>query len=642
MCGISGFFNTQCSIEDMNRVITGMTDAIQHRGPDDHGAWVDPDAGIALGFRRLAILDLSPLGHQPMQSVNERFVMVFNGEIYNFAGIRDELSSLGHSFRGGSDTEVMLAAVVEWGVLNAVRRFNGMFAIALWDRQERVLHLTRDRMGIKPLYYGWAGREFLFGSELKSLVSHAAFQPEIDRDSLASYLRNSYIASPRSIYKNIHKILPGTILSLKFSTPQPVESLETYWSAHETVEQGIQNPFDGNTQDAIFELDRLLCESVKQRMVADVPLGAFLSGGIDSSLIVAMMQMNSPRPVKTFSIGFHERLYNEAPHAKAVARHLGTEHVELYVSSQDALNVIPLLPTLYDEPLADVSQIPTYLVSKLAREHVTVSLSGDGGDELFGGYSRYQRTQKMWTSMRWMPYGLRRMMSRISSKIAALPLQGKLATKFFFLSEILSAEDLEKLYVRLMSQWEDPQQLVINGKEPSTLLTNSEKLPANLKPVEKMMYTDLMTYLPDDIFAKLDRASMGVSLEARAPFIDDHRVVEFAWSLPLEMKLRAGQGKWILRQILNRYVPRELTDRPKMGFGVPIDTWLRGPLREWAEELLDEKRMTDEGYLNPHLIQKRWQEHRKNQKNWQYPLWNVLMFQAWLEKTKASTTSVNG
>lgn len=641
MCGISGFFSRQHSTEEMNKVIKRMTDAIQHRGPDDHGAWVDSDAGIALGFRRLAILDLSPLGHQPMLSTSERFVMVFNGEIYNFAEIRDELSKLGHSFRGGSDTEVMLAGVVEWGVLNAVRRFNGMFAIALWDREERTLHLIRDRMGIKPLHYGWIRGEFLFGSELKSLLSHPSFPLEIDRNSLAGYLRNNYVPSPHSIYKDIYKVSPGTILSLNFSSREPVETRQTYWSAHEIVEYGIQNQFAGSSEDAIFELDNLLCGSVKQRMVADVPLGAFLSGGIDSSLIVALMQSQNNRAVKTFSIGFNEQEYNEAHYAKAVASHLGTDHTELYVSPQDAMNVIPLLPTLYDEPLADVSQIPTYLVSKLAREHVTVSLSGDGGDELFGGYSRYGRTQRMWNSTGWVPYGLRKMISRISSNIASLPMNAKFSTKFFFLSEILSAEDMQRLYMRLMSQWEYPEQFVIHGSEPSTLLTNPENLPANLKPIEKMMYIDLMTYLPDDILAKLDRASMGVSLEARAPFIDDHRVVEFAWRLPLEMKWRDGQGKWILRKILKRYVPEELTDRPKMGFGVPIDTWLRGPLREWAEELLNEKRMKEEGYLHPDLVQKRWQEHKNNQKNWQYPLWNVLMFQAWLEKTKAAM-SVNG
>jgi asparagine synthase (glutamine-hydrolysing) len=641
MCGISGFFSTQYSAEEMNKVIKRMIDAIQHRGPDDHGVWVHSEAGIALGFRRLAILDLSPLGHQPMLSTNERFVMIFNGEIYNFAEIRNELSSLGHSFRGGSDTEVMLAGVVEWGILDAIRRFNGMFAIALWDKQERTLHLIRDRMGIKPLHYGWIRGQFLFGSELKSLVAHPSFQLEIDRNSLAGYLRNNYVPSPHSIYKDIYKVSPGTILSLNFSSREPMESIQTYWSAHETVEHGIQNQIAGSLEDAAFELNNLLCQSVKQRMVADVPLGAFLSGGIDSSLIVSLMQANSQRPVRTFSIGFHEHSFNEAPYARAVADHLGTEHVELYVSPQDAMNVIPLLPSLYDEPLADASQIPTYLVSKLAREHVTVSLSGDGGDELFGGYSRYQRTKRIWNSTGWMPYGLRSILSRISSSIANLPMHSNFATKFFFLSEILSAEDQQKLYLRLMSQWEHPQQIVVRGKETSTLLTDPENLPANLNHFEKMMYVDLMTYLPDDILTKLDRASMGVSLEARAPFLDDHRVIEFAWRLPLEMKVHDGQGKWILRKILKRYVPEELTDRPKMGFGVPIDTWLRGPLRAWAEELLDEKRMKEEGYLDPTLIQKRWQEHKKNQKNWQYPLWNILMFQAWLQKSK-TTSSVNG
>ncbi len=635
MCGVTGFINNshlKSTTENLNEFIGRMTDAIKHRGPDDHGAWLDADRGVALGFRRLAILDLSPAGHQPMFSANDRYVMAFNGEIYNYSELRDELAALGHGFRGASDTEVMLAGILQWGVDNAVRRFNGMFAIALWDRQESTLHLVRDRMGIKPLYYGWCDGVFLFGSELKSLHAHPSFHAEIDRDSLSLYLRHNYIPAPHSIYHGIKKLLPGNILSINLRDGKPIEDMRSYWSAYEAVSYGIRNPFQGGSHDAINELDALLRESVRLRMVADVPLGAFLSGGIDSSLIVALMQLQSNRPVKTFSIGFNEQEYNEAHYAKKVASHLGSDHTELYVSSVDAMNVIPLLPALYDEPFGDSSQIPTYLVSKLAREHVTVSLSGDGGDELFAGYSRYARSKKIWSSIGWLPYSFRHAAGRISARIAGLQTTNSLSTKFFFLSETLSAIDMEQLYLRLMSQWEYPDQLVINGHEHSTLLT--DQLPHSLNYTERMMYFDLMTYLPDDILVKLDRASMGVSLEARAPYLDDHRVVEFAWRLPIDMKVHQGQGKWILRQVLNRYVPKKLFERPKMGFGVPIDTWLRGPLHEWAEDLLDENRIRTEGYLNPGLIRKRWSEHQQNQKNWQYPIWTMLMFQAWLENVK--------
>jgi asparagine synthase (glutamine-hydrolysing) len=643
MCGITGFVNAQHpqTEERLSQIIGQMTGSIFHRGPDDSGMWIDPNAGVVLGFRRLAILDLSPNGHQPMLSSNERYVIIFNGEIYNFSDLRESLTKLGHTFRGTSDTEIVLAGIVEWGVEQTVRKLNGMFAIALWDKQERTLCLIRDRLGIKPLYYGWQNGEFLFGSELKTLCAHPAFNAEIDRDALSLYLKYTYIPAPYSIYCGIKKLLPGTLLYIKFDQPQPLENVHAYWSAMEAVANGVQNRFHGADQDAVDELDVLLRESVRLRMIADVPLGAFLSGGIDSSLIVALMQAQSNRPVKTFTIGFHESGFNEAVYAKEVARHLRTDHTELYVSPNEAMSVIPKLPTLYDEPFGDSSQIPTYLVSKLAREHVTVSLSGDGGDELFGGYSRYFRAKNVWTSMGWIPFSARRGLGGLSAGISNYIAKkggdatASLNTKFFFLSEVLGAKNPENLYLRLVSQWENPEQLVVNGREPLTLLDTLGRSPAGLNYIEKMMYLDLVTYLPEDILVKLDRASMGVSLEGRVPYLDDHRVVEFAWRLPFEMKVRDGKGKWIMRQVLYRYVPKKMIERPKMGFGVPIVSWLRGPLREWAEALLDEKRIEHEGYLNPSLIQKRWSEHKKNLKNWQYPLWTVLMFQSWLEQAGA-------
>lgn len=638
MCGITGFIfpKKQNTEEELRSIARQMTDSIGHRGPDDSGAWVDAGAGVVLGFRRLAILDLSPTGHQPMLSANERYVIVFNGEIYNFGELRESLIGRGHSFRGTSDTEAILAGFVEWGVEQTVRRLNGMFAIALWDQEARALYLIRDRLGIKPLYYGWQGGVFLFGSELKSLRAHPNFHAEVDRDALALYLRYAYVPAPHSIYRGIEKLPPGNLLRVAFDQAQPLESMRAYWSATDVIESGKQNPFDGTEPEAVDELDALLRESVRFRMIADVPLGAFLSGGIDSSLIVALMQVQSNRPVKTFTIGFHEARFNEAAYAKEVARHLGTDHTELYVTPDEAMGVIPNLPFLYDEPFGDSSQIPTYLVSKLAREHVTVSLSGDGGDELFGGYSRYFRAQNALNSMGWIPFSLRRALGGLSGGISEsfaknnIQNLAALSTKFFFLSEVLNAEHPQDLYLRLVSQWEHPDRIVRDGKESATIFEVPS--PRGLNYIERMMSLDLVTYLPDDILVKLDRASMGVSLEGRVPYLDDHRVVEFAWRLPFGMKIRNGQNKWLMRQVLYRYIPKELIERPKMGFGVPIDSWLRGPLRDWAEALLDENRIKSEGYLKPELIRRRWNEHIQNRKNWQYPLWTVLMFQAWLEK----------
>jgi asparagine synthase (glutamine-hydrolysing) len=626
-----------------------MSDTLRHRGPDDGGEWADAAAGIALGHRRLSIIDLSPQGRQPMQSASGRYVITFNGEIYNFKALRRELESLGHSFQGHSDTEVILAAVSQWGLKDALSRFNGMFAFGLWDREERLLHLVRDRLGEKPLYYGRMGRTFLFGSELKALRAHPAFKAEINRNVLALYLRHNYIPAPYSIYEGIYKLPSGTILTLSPMEPGSLPAPIPYWSAREAAEQGTAHPFQGTEGEAVIRLESLLQDAVKLRMEADVPLGAFLSGGIDSSVVVALMQSQSDRPVKTFTIGFFEDGYNEAQYAKAVAGHLGTEHTELYVTAEEAIAVIPRLPTLYDEPFSDSSQIPTFLISQLARRHVTVSLSGDGGDELFAGYNRYFLGRSIWDKIGWMPEGMRAMVSRALTSLSpqtweavfrklgpVLPAAIKLrnpSDKVHKLAEILSVKNPEAMYHGLVSHWKDPASLVIGAAEPPTALTTRDQWAALSDFTEWMMHLDTVTYLPDDILVKVDRASMGVSLEARVPLLD-HRVMEFAWRIPLSMKIRSGQSKWLLRQVLNKYVPRELIERPKTGFGIPIDAWLRGPLREWAESLLDEGRLRREGFFNPLPIREKWAEHFSGKRNWQYYLWDVLMFQAWNEQWK--------
>ena len=641
MCGITGFFDTtrSSSLTVLKSNILRMSDSIQHRGPDDSGNWCDPENGIALGFRRLAILDLSPTGHQPMQSASERFVMVFNGEIYNFATLRDELLNLGYSFRGTSDTEIMLAAINQWGLHKAVTRFNGMFAFALWDRQEHSLSLVRDRLGIKPLYYGWVGNTLLFGSELKALRAFPDFRGQVDRNALTLFLRYSYVPSPYSIYEGIFKLPPASILTIKQPPQSGPEQPMPYWNVREVVQNHITQPFQGSDNDAINALEDQLTRSIGLRMIADVPLGAFLSGGIDSSVIVALMQKQSTRQVRTFTIGFNETGFDEARHAKEVANYLKTDHTELYLNPSETMAIIPRLPSLYDEPFADPSQIPTFLVSQLARKNVTVSLSGDGGDELFGGYNRYFWTKRIWKSVGWLPSSLRKWAANgvtaispkhwnlLLSKIQ-IPNPGD---KIYKLSTILAAPNPDAIFLYLLSQWKNPSEVVIGGIEPLTILTDASQAMNTQSMSEKMMALDLVTYLPDDILAKVDRASMGTSLEARAPFLDDHETVEFAWKLPLNMKIRDGKGKWILRQVLYRNIPRELVDRPKMGFGVPIDSWLRGSLQGWAEALLDENRIKREGFFHPKEIRQKWTEHLSGVRNWQYDLWNVLMFQAWLE-----------
>jgi asparagine synthase (glutamine-hydrolysing) len=584
-----------------------------------------------------------------MTSSSGRYVIVFNGEVYNFGELRKELELLGYGFRGHSDTEVMLEAVSAWGVEAAVKKFVGMFAFALWDRRERVLHLVRDRLGIKPLYYGWQGKTFLFASELKALRAHPVFSPEIDRGALALYLRLGYIPQPYSIYQGIWKLPPGHILSFSVGAPASLELSETtlYWSAKGVYEAGAADPFRGSGLEAIEELDRLLRQSVRLRMVSDVPLGAFLSGGIDSSTVVALMQAQSYRPVKTFTIGFHEQEFNEAAQAKAVAAHLGTDHTELYVTPRQALDVIPKLPRLYDEPFADSSQIPTYLLSALTRRHVTVGLSGDGGDELFGGYQRYDHARQFWEAMRWFPHFTRRAFARavrlckpttydrlIGGLAPLLPRIARPSTvgeRMYRLAEAMTIRDPDELYRHLVSFWGRPAEVALGAKEPPTLLTQPSEWAHMDDITQRMMFLDLLTYLPDDILAKVDRASMGVSLEARVPILD-HRVVEFAARVPLSMKIRFGQGKWLLRQVLYRYVPRDLVERPKMGFSVPVEDWLRGPLRAWAEELLNQSRLRMEGFLRSQPIRELWAEHLSGRRNRQGHLWNVLMFQAWREK----------
>lgn len=651
MCGIAGFLDPSCSssTDTIKNLIERMTDVILHRGPDDSGSWMDAENGIALGFRRLSIIDLSPAGHQPMASADGRYIIIFNGEVYNFNKLRNELAGLGHTFRGHSDTEVMLASICQWGIQAAVQRFNGMFAFALWDRREHSLNLVRDRFGIKPLYYGWSGNVFLFGSELKALKAHPAFHAGIDRDALALYLRHNCIPTPYTIYTGLRKLLSGSILTLSGNDrpgecPEPVP----YWSARQVVESGVAHLFTGSDQDAAGELDGLLRQSIQERMIADVPLGAFLSGGIDSSAVVALMQAQSSRPIQTFTIGFHESGYDEAKHAKEIARHLGTDHTELYVTPQEAQAVIPRLPALYDEPFSDSSQIPTFLVSELARRHVTVSLSGDGGDELFGGYNRYSWVQKITKATGWVPGAFRNLGSGILSRIPPAAWDSLLANrlvpsrwrisepgeKMRKIAEILSTRSPEAIYLDLVSHWKDPCAIVPGAVEPQTLVTRRESWAQLPDFTSWMMYMDLVSYLPDDILVKLDRASMGVSLESRVPYLDDHRLVEFAWRLPLHMKIRNGQGKWLLRQVLYQYVPRGMVERPKKGFGIPIDAWLKGPLRGWAEALLDERRLRDEGFLDPAPIQLIWQEHLAGKHNWQYKLWDILMFQSWLEANR--------
>ncbi|MEN8236702.1 MAG: asparagine synthase (glutamine-hydrolyzing) [Pseudomonadota bacterium] len=639
MCGLTGFINPKSTTNndaELRQRVHAMTTTIAHRGPDGHSYWVDAQNGVALGHRRLAIIDLSEHGRQPMLSHSGQYVLSYNGEIYNFQELRDQLLAKGAGpFHGHSDTEVILEAFAVWGIEKALSKFVGMFALALWDRKNQSLVLARDRLGIKPLYWGHVDNGlFLFGSELKALRVHPNCSPRVNKQALALMMRHGYVPAPYSIYQDIQHLAPGHMLH--FDLKQQTAKISCYWNALQVAQDGInsRDNFSLSDAEATDQLEHLLKQAVKCRMISDVPLGAFLSGGIDSSAVVALMQTQSSQPTKTFSIGFAEAGYNEAHHAKEVARHLKTDHTELYVTPDQALDVIPKLAQMYDEPFADASQIPTHLVSQLARQHVTVSLSGDGGDELFAGYNRYLLANNIWSKVNALPSFARKSIAgtiglltphtwnRIGCMLPFTPdLFGDKLHKF---KPLLTKPSEESLYLQLISQWHTNEDIVRHtGQIPSAL--ESVDMPTLM---DRMQYWDLMTYLPSDILPKVDRASMAVSLEARVPLLD-HRVVEFAWSLPQHMKIRGGKSKWLLRQVLDRYVPSSLIDRPKMGFGVPIDTWLKGPLRDWAEDLLDENHLIQEGIFNPALIREKWQQHLKGSQNWQYPLWVVLMFQAW-------------
>jgi asparagine synthase (glutamine-hydrolysing) len=660
-----------------------MANALRHRGPDDLGLWLDESAGIALGHRRLAILDLSPAGHQPMVSACGRYVMAFNGEIYNHQELRSELGGLGLSslsrndgaggagWRGHSDTETLLAGIVTWGLEATLKRCVGMYAIALWDRQDKTLSLARDRLGEKPLYYGWVGdgenRAFAFASELKALRAYPGFASRVCRQALAQYLRFMYVPAPRSIYQGIYKLEPGCILTVAGSPPARAPSdplrpgqelgslrIDRWWALGDVVAQGAGN---AEPEEVLLpQLECTLAQAVQDQSLADVPLGAFLSGGVDSSTIVALMQKQASEsgsaPVQTFTIGFDEAGFDESPYARAVAQHLGTQHHEMRVTAQMAQDVIPALPWMYDEPFADSSQIPTHLVCKAARQHVTVALSGDAGDELFGGYNRYFWGPRIWNRLGHLPPVLRRALGASLQSVPVplwntlgKPFMGKqdgvarLGDKVHKLADRLQhVNNLNDLYRSLVSEWSDPAALVRNADggaviEPANLLDDPLPLHGLEQDPLPMMYQDAMTYLPDDILCKVDRAAMACSLETRVPFLD-HRVVELAWCLPLHMKVRGNTGKWALRQVLYKYVPKELIERPKAGFAIPIGQWLRGPLREWAESLISEQRLLSEGYLRPAPICQAWTEHLSGKRDNTAKLWSVLMFQAWLEKNR--------
>ncbi|WP_022683584.1 asparagine synthase (glutamine-hydrolyzing) [Sphingobium bisphenolivorans] len=646
MCGLTGGWSRK-DFPLLQSALPRMSRALQHRGPDDADLWCDDEAGIALAHNRLSIVDLSAAGRQPMASASGRWVIVYNGEIYNHGDVRRDLESEGAvpAWRGHSDTETLLAAVERWGVEESLRRATGMFAFALWDRSERCLWLARDRFGEKPLYYGWQKGAFLFASELKALRAYPGFNAVVDRQALALYLRHNAVPAPFSIYQGIGKLLPGHWLKLSSrhletgSCPDP----QPYWLAADVVARQRREAFAGTEAEATDALDGLLTRAIGRQMVADVPLGAFLSGGVDSSVVVSLMQAQSAQPVRTFSIGFHEADYNEAEHAAAVARHLGTDHTELFVSPDEAMAVIPELPLIYDEPFADPSQIPTSLVARLARRQVTVALSGDGGDELFGGYARYFMVAGLWKNLSRIPRTVRRMGGQLIRSVPeqqwdrlyafAQPLMpahrrwSHPGDRLYKGADVILAEDGVDLCRQLTSLWSPPD-LLEERAEPARFGPPRQVPGTSL--FEHMMLDDACHYMADDILVKVDRAAMASSLETRVPLLD-HSVFEFAWSLPHPFKVRDGVGKYILRQLLYRYVPAALIDRPKRGFSVPLDQWLRGPLKAWAAELLDPVRIRQEGYFDPQAIQQKWREHQSGTRNWQHQLWTILMFQSWLE-----------
>jgi len=649
MCGLTGF-HTPTASGSLHSTARHMADALTHRGPDDAGVWADESCGLALAHRRLSVLELSSAGHQPMLSSEQRHVIAFNGEIYNHLNLRRQLDAEGRAphWRGHSDTETLLACISAWGVQRTLTSTTGMFALAVWDRQTRRLFLARDRLGEKPLYWGWQNGVLLFGSELKALRRHPAFQADVDRRALASFMRHGYICAPHSIYQGMHKLPAGHWLALDLANPDKARAAQPipYWTIAETVASGLRRPFEGTPDEAVDALERQLSLSVRSQMLSDVPLGAFLSGGIDSSAIVALMQAQSTTPVRTFTIGFDDECYNEAPHAAAIARHLGTEHTDVVLRPNDALALIPALPHIYDEPFADSSQIPTLLVSQLTRKHVTVALSGDGGDELFGGYNTFRFAPTLWRRIQGVPKPLRRLAASLLNGVAPAHwdsvlnglrrassgrlARGMSADKLHKLSTLLSSPDQGDFFRQLSSHWSDPGALVRDASEAPTPLTAPGALPRTDSFEHDMMAANAAMYMPDDILVKVDRAAMAYSLEVRVPMLD-HHVVELAWRMPLEWKIRAGEGKWPLRQLLYRHVPQALMERPKKGFSVPLADWLRGPLRDWAQALLDPARLAREGYLNAEPVQRAWRQHQAGHQDHSQRLWCILAFQSWLQ-----------
>ena len=636
MCGITGFLTKDSQSDDeLKNQVCRMADSITHRGPDSEGYWIDSGVSIAIAHRRLSILDLSPHGAQPMISHCGNLVIVYNGEVYNTSDIAKDLGDC--NFRGTSDTEVILEACAQWGIEKTVNRLIGMFVFAIWDRRAQTLIIVRDRLGIKPLYWTNNKGTFIFGSELKALSQHPHCPTSLNRNSIASFLRKAYINGPDSIYQDVQKLLPGHILTIPRNGPPTTRQ---YWSLTDVTLRAQQNQFSGTDNEAIEQLESLLIDAISKRMVADVPLGAFLSGGIDSSTVTAIMQQESTDPIKTFSIGFDDSKYNEAMYAAQVAKHLGTEHTEFYVTPQEALEVIPSLHDMYDEPFSDTSQIPTYIVSKMTRQHVTVALSGDGGDELFAGYSRYSATHKYRNILK-QPQALRNLEATlleslspemVSRLVKVLPQRlGTLLDRRNIkrIPPFLRSGRLSSMYRRTRSRTENPADLLLSGDELLDPVWEQANSISFNDDFAMMQYIDILDYLPGDILTKLDRASMAVSLEARVPLLD-HRVVEFASTLPVNMRFRSGEGKWLLKQVLAKYLPREMFDRPKMGFGIPIGSWIKGPLKEWAEDLLSEQSLLQTEVFNPHPIRKRWQEHKSGEVNWDHHLWDVLIMQDWL------------
>ena len=657
MCGITGLLCSSPS-NNITRQVAKMTSLLEHRGPNDEGVW--SNSNISLGQRRLSILDLTSSGAQPMKSECCRYVLVYNGEIYNHLDIRKKLEMEGTApkWRGHSDTETLLAAIKSWGLERSLSISNGMFALALWDQKNRCLSLARDRIGEKPLYWGWAGNDFIFGSELKALQAHPKCPKNICRKALIQYLRFMYVPAPRSIHPGIYKLEPGTILSVKEIPPskepkEPIRpgedyesiSIRRYWHLNKEILNG-ENNFIEDENEVVSFTTKVLGEAVKRQMISDVPLGAFLSGGVDSSSIVSLMQAQSTKPIKTFTIGYEEIKFDESNHAAAVAKHLGTDHHELLVTEADALEIIPNLPWLYDEPFADSSQIPTHLVCKAARQHVTVALSGDGGDEMFGGYNRHIHGPKLWQRLSYIPENFRGFMGQMAQTVPEQAWDklgnlynfiktggagiSNLGNKIHLFGERLKLiKNLEDLHRYMISVWIEPEKLLLDQvEEPLSIFNdNLPKLRID-EPAMRMMIQDIRSYLPDDILCKVDRASMGISLETRTPFLDKD-VISLATRLPMKMKIRNGKGKWALRQVLSQYVPSKIFDRPKAGFAVPIGLWLRGPLRDWAEDLLSNQRLDEDGLFNSEIIKRTWTEHISGQKDRSNMLWVILMFQAW-------------